>query len=75
VLSGALAAITAAVVGVVANLAVWFGGHVLAPTASWTSSHWQWGLVVWIGLTRWKWNVVPVVIGAGVAGLLYQTLR
>ncbi|HEV8124565.1 MAG TPA: chromate efflux transporter [Gemmatimonadales bacterium] len=75
VLSGALAAITAAVVGVVANLAVWFGGHVLAPDGKLDLFSLAVGLVVWIGLTRWKWNVVPVVIGAGVAGLLYQTLR
>jgi len=70
-LSGALAAITAAVVGVVANLAVWFGGHVLAPGGKLDVFALAMGLVVWAGLTRWKWNVVPVVIGAGLAGLAY----
>jgi chromate transporter len=73
-LSGALAAITAAVVGVVANLAVWFGGHVLAPDGKLDVFALAMGLVVGVGLTRWKWDVVPVVIGAGLAGLVYKML-
>ena len=71
VLSGALAAITAAVVGVVANLAVWFGGHVLAPEGRLDPFALAVGIVVLVGLFRWKWDVVPVVLGAGLAGLVY----
>ena len=27
-----------------------------------------------VGLWRWKWNVVPVVVGAGLIGLIYKLL-
>jgi chromate transporter len=73
-LSGALAAITAAVVGVIANLAVWFGAHVLAPDGRLDWFALVIGVVVLVGLFRWKWNVVPVVLGAGLAGLIYRVL-
>ena len=28
-------------------------------------------IVAFIGLWRWKWNVVPVALGADVLGLVY----
>ena len=72
-LTAALSAITAAVVGVVLNLAVWFGVHVLFPEK---------GPVNWFGITvcvaafagmvRWKWDIVPVVLGAGALGVLHR---
>lgn len=72
-LSSALAAVTAAVVGVILNLAVWFGIHVIFP---------QTGEVDWfaatvcaiafVGMLRWKWNIVPVVLGSGLLGLVYK---
>jgi chromate transporter len=69
-LTTALSAVTAAVVGVILNLAVWFGLHVLAPD--------QGGIdyfavavaaVSFLGMLRWKWEVIPVVIGAGLLGV------
>jgi chromate transporter len=71
-LTTALSAITAAVVGVVMNLAVWFGMHVLLPkneTFNWFAA--VVGTVTFLGMWRWKWNVVPVVLGSGLLGLIY----
>ena len=72
-LSAALATVTAAVVGVILNLAVWFGLHVLFRSGGAV----DWFAVVlcsvaFAGMLKWKWNVVPVVIGSGIAGLLYH---
>ena len=64
---------TAAVVGVVLNLAVWFGLHVLFPDGK--SLDWfalLLSTVAFIGMLKWKWDVIPVVIGSGVFGLLYK---
>ena len=74
-LTTALSAVTAAVVGVILNLAVWFGLHVLFPAGG----RIDWfavcvALVAFAGIVRWKWDVIPVVLGAGVAGLLYRIL-
>jgi chromate transporter len=72
-LTAALSAVTAAVVGVILNLAVWFGLHTLFPAGR--ALDW-FALIVsavaFIGMLKWKWNVIPVVLGSGVAGLLYQ---
>jgi chromate transporter len=72
-LTAALSAVTAAVVGVILNLAVWFGLHTLFPAGRAL----DWFAVVvsavaFVGMLKWKWNVVPVVLGSGVAGLLWQ---
>lgn len=70
-LTAALSAVTAAVVGVVLNLAIWFAQHVLWPDGGdmdWTAV--TIALVAFIGLTRWHWDVVAVVIGSGVVGIL-----
>ena len=72
-LTAALSAVTAAVVGVILNLAVTFGTHVLFPPqagADWFAA--VLALVAFVGLWRWKWNVIAVVLGAGGAGLLYK---
>ena len=73
-LSAALSAVTAAVVGVILNLAVWFGLHVLFPRAG--VVNW-FGIVVsivaFIGMTRLKWDVIRVVLAAGLAGLVWHT--
>lgn len=74
-LSTALSAITAAVVGVVLNLAVWFGLHVLFPEAQAV----DWfavvvGLTAFAGMTRWKWDIIPVVIGSGLLGVVYKAV-
>ncbi len=74
-LTAALSTITAAVVGVVLNLAVWFGLHVLFPAGQ--PVNW-FGIVVGTislaGMVRWKWGIIPVVIGAGVLGLIYKLI-
>jgi chromate transporter len=72
-LTAALSTVTAAVVGVILNLAVWFGVHVILP---------QTGRVDWfaavvcavafVGMLRWKWNIIPVVLVSGFAGLLFK---
>ena len=74
-LSTLLSAVTAAVVGVILNLAVWFGLHVLRPTST-TVDGFAVGVCVFsfIGLVRWKWDIIPVVCGAGIAGILYRSL-
>jgi len=75
-LTTALSAITAAVVGVVMNLAVWFGMHILLPK----NEPFNWfaavvGVLVFFGMWKWKWGIIPVIIGAGILGLLYNLMR
>ncbi len=72
-LTAALSSVTAAIVGVILNLAVWFGLHALFPagrTIDWFALILS--TIAFIGMLKWKWNVVPVVIGSGLAGLIYQ---
>jgi chromate transporter len=74
-LSAALSAITAAVVGVVMNLAVWFALNALFPghgKIDWFAV--VVSLIAFIGMLRWKWDIIPVVLGSGVAGLVYRFL-
>jgi chromate transporter len=74
-LTAALSAVTAAVVGVILNLAVWFGQHVLFPeprNIDWFAL--VLAVIVFVGLWRWKWNVVPVVLGAGALGMIFKLL-
>jgi chromate transporter len=74
-LTCALSAITAAVVGVVLNLAVWFGMQVLFPKAlqpDWFAI--AVSVVAFAGLQRWKWDVIPVVCGAALLGMLGKAL-
>ena len=77
-----LNAITAAVVGVIVNLALFFAWHVLWPQASAAapfSGSFEWfalpiGLVAGIALIRYKVNVVTVIAAGGLVGLAYQLL-
>jgi chromate transporter len=73
-INAALAAVTAAVVGVILNLAVWFGIHVLYPnqTVDWFAL--ALAAVAFVGMVKWKWDIIPVVLGAGSLGLLYKTV-
>jgi chromate transporter len=74
-LTTALSAVTAAVVGVVMNLAVWFALNALFPgraAIDWFAL--AISIVAFIGILRWKWGVVPVVLCSGLLGLLYQSL-
>lgn len=76
--TGPLTAITAAVVGVVLNLALFFAWHVLWPQG------WQGGfdpaaaviaVAAVLALMRYKRGVIEVIAGCAVAGLAWQLLR
>ncbi|MDH3695087.1 MAG: chromate transporter, partial [Gammaproteobacteria bacterium] len=72
-----LAAITAAVVGVILNLAVFFGYHVLWPKGF--DGNFEWaaailGVLAFIGLFRFRIGVIPMIGLAALAGLIYQLL-
>lgn len=59
--------------GVVLNLAVWSGLNVLLPApgrVDWYAA--VVSVVAFAGLTRWKWDIIPVVVLAGVLGLIYK---
>jgi chromate transporter len=74
-LQGALRAISAAVVGVMADFGLWFGGNVLFPSHRFTQPD-VFVLVVWLGalfvLLRFRVSV-PALLGAcAVLGILYR---
>ena len=72
-----LTAITAAVVGVIANLAVFFAYHVLWPAGFAGAFEWRAALIgvaAAIALMRFRAGVIPVVLGSGVAGLIATSL-
>ncbi len=74
-LTTALSAITAAVVGVVMNLAVWFAINALFPghgTVDWFAV--VISAVAFVGMLRWKWDIIPVVLGAGAVGIAGHVL-
>jgi chromate transporter len=72
-LSGALTAITAAVVGVVLNLAVWFALGVLFPRGGEVDLFAVLVSVgVLVGLWRFKWEVVRVVLACAALGAVYR---
>jgi len=74
-LTAALSAITAAVVGVVLNLAIFFGKHVLFPeTTPFDFVAFILAAVAFIGLWKFKWDVVYVILGTAVIGLVYKWL-
>ena len=73
-LSGALTSITAAVVGVVLNLAMWFGFNVLFPPSQGID---LFALILatlaFILMQYAKVGLVPVVAGAAFLGMIYRT--
>ena len=74
-LGTALSAITAAVVGVVLNLAVIFTHHTLVPDAG----GFDWyalaaAVIAFVGMQHFKWGMVPVIVGSALAGLLWKTI-
>ena len=72
-ITAALSAVTAAVVGVVLNLAVWFGIQVLVPAAgSFDGFALLLCVTAFVGLLKLKWQVIPVVLGSGLVGLAWQ---
>ncbi len=74
-LTAPLAAVTAAVVGVIANLALFFIAAVARPLGA--GGHFDWialGIVVAAALALWylKWGVIRVIAVAAVTGLLLR---
>ncbi len=75
--TGPLTAITAAVVGVILNLALFFGYHVLWPKGFQGSFEWVSAVIALgaaIALFRFKANVIHVIAGCAVVGFLVKTL-
>ncbi len=70
-LKGALTAITAAVVGVILNLSIWFALHVFFGSVETFS----WGLIEMSlpDLTTINWRAVIIAVGAGIALLKFHT--
>ncbi|HYR23164.1 MAG TPA: chromate efflux transporter [Chthoniobacterales bacterium] len=73
-LTAALSTVTAAVVGVILNLAVWFGLHVIVPA----SGNIDWFALIlcalaFVAMLRYKIDIIPVVLGSGVLGLIYKS--
>jgi chromate transporter len=76
-LQGALRAISAAVVGVMADFGIWFGGNVLFPTHRFTSPDF-FVLVVGLGalavLLRFRVSVPALLGSCALLGILYRLL-
>ncbi|HZG54340.1 MAG TPA: chromate transporter [Pyrinomonadaceae bacterium] len=73
-LTGALSGITAAVVGVVLNLALVFGAAVIRPQGFAGETNWfaaGLSVVAFVALYRWKLDVLWVVLGGGALGLAH----
>ncbi|NVO07160.1 MAG: chromate efflux transporter [Rhodoferax sp.] len=73
-----LSGITAAVVGVIVNLAVFFAYHVLWPTGlngRFDAVSLAIGLGAALALFKYKVGVIPVVLASGLAGLVWQWLQ
>jgi chromate transporter len=73
-----LTGITAAVVGVILNLALFFGYHVLWPDGFDGAFHWPSAaiaLAAAVALFRYKRGVIHVLIGCAVAGLALHLFR
>ncbi len=72
-----LTGITAAVVGVILNLAVFFAWHVFWPQGF--AGRFEWfsllvGLAAIIALWRYKSGMIPVIFACGAAGLAYHLI-
>ncbi|MFZ4682268.1 MAG: chromate efflux transporter [Terrimicrobiaceae bacterium] len=73
--SFALSGITAAVVGVILNLAVWFGLHAFFPAPGKPDYFvMAMSVVFFLGLRKGRWGVIPVVLAGGGAGLLAKLI-
>jgi chromate transporter len=72
-LGAALSAVTASVTGVILNLAVWFAVPLLFPAPR-TIDGFAAAIsaVAFAGMVKWRWGVVPVVLGAGALGVVYR---
>lgn len=77
-LATTLTAVTAAVVGVVLNLAVWFGLHVFFPRGLHGGAVDWFAIVVcaaaFAAMQRWKIGIIPIVIASGALGLAWMAV-
>jgi chromate transporter len=63
------------VVGVILNLAVWFGWHTLvAPDGGLDLFAALLGVASAVALVRLRWDIVPVVLASGALGLARHLL-
>jgi chromate transporter len=74
-LSSALTAITAAVVGVILNLAIWFAWHALRPEGS----GFDYFIAVmaaasWVAMERFKTGVIPTLAACAALGILIKII-
>jgi chromate transporter len=74
-LGTALSAITASVVGVVLNLAVFFTHHTMVPDIG----GFDWyalaaAVIAFAGMMRYKWGMIPVIAGSAAAGFIWKIL-
>lgn len=74
-LGTALSAITASVIGVVLNLAVFFTHHTLVPDAG----GFDWyalaaAVIAFVGMQRFNWGMIPVIAVSAVAGFIWRIL-
>jgi chromate transporter len=72
-----LTGITAAVVGVILNLALFFGYHVLWPNGFEGAFDWPSALIAVgaaVALFRFKRGVIQVLFASALAGLIIQTI-
>ena len=73
-----LTGITAAVVGVILNLAVFFAYHVLWPRDFAGGFEWAaalLGAAAFVALFRFKVGIIPLIAASGSAGLIYTLLK
>jgi chromate transporter len=73
-----LTGITAAVVGVILNLAVFFAYHVLWPQGF--AGRFEWfaaaiGVAAFVALFRYKTGIIPLIAACGTFGLAYTLLQ
>ena len=76
-LSAPLSGITAAIVGVILNLAMFFAWHVLLPDGP--EGHFEWplaliGSAALVALFRFRVGIIPTIAACGAAGLLVRWL-
>ena len=76
-LTAPLTGITAAIVGVILNLALFFAWHVLLPAG--TDGQFEWPLAIigttaLVALFRFRVGIIPTIAACGVAGLIIRLL-
>ena len=71
-LASALRAITAAVVGVILNLAIWFAWHALWPQGKFDAFVAAVAVGAWVAMERFKLGVIPVLAACAALGVLWK---